>query len=337
MEAGKKITARQARQLADKGLKAIKATNEDILGSYLAEDIVNFQTGEIYLEAGDEIDEKTLKTLLATGEDEFTDPRHRPHQYRRLHPQYARRRQERKPPGGAVRHLPRHAAGRAADAGDRRGDVQLAVLRRRPLRPFGRRPRQDEYAARPQGRGHRARAAQGGHHRGGAHAGRTARRQGRDRRHRQSRQPPGSLGRRIDGEPVPRRPAAHGAGDQGAHVVDRDRHGDAAGPDQRQAGGRRRARVLRLLAALAVHGPDQPAVGDHPQAPPVGAWTGRPDPRARRLRGARRAPDALRPHLPDRDAGRPEYRSYQFVGDVSLASTNTASSRARTARSWTAR
>ena len=68
---GKKITARQAKQLADKGLKPIKATDDDVLGSYLAEDIVNFATGEIYLEAGDEIDEKTLKTLLATGEEEF--------------------------------------------------------------------------------------------------------------------------------------------------------------------------------------------------------------------------------------------------------------------------
>ena len=37
-----------------------------------------------------------------------------------------------------------------------------------------------------------------------------------------------------------------------------DRH--AQRPDQRQAGGRRGARVLRLVAAVAVHGPDQPAV-----------------------------------------------------------------------------
>jgi DNA-directed RNA polymerase beta subunit len=36
-----------------------------------------------------------------------------------------------------------------------------------------------------------------------------------------------------------------------------------------------RARVLRLLAALPVHGPDQPAVRNHPQAPSFGAWTGR--------------------------------------------------------------
>jgi len=70
VEAGKKLTARQARQLAEKGLKAIRATEEDLLGMYLAEDVVNYATGEIYLEAGDEIDEKTLKVLLDTGEDE---------------------------------------------------------------------------------------------------------------------------------------------------------------------------------------------------------------------------------------------------------------------------
>ncbi|TPN74924.1 DNA-directed RNA polymerase subunit beta [Mesorhizobium sp. CU2] len=71
VEQGKKITARQARQLGEKGLKAIKATDEDLLGNYLAEDIVNYATGEIFLEAGDEIDEKTLKVLLGTGEEEI--------------------------------------------------------------------------------------------------------------------------------------------------------------------------------------------------------------------------------------------------------------------------
>jgi DNA-directed RNA polymerase subunit beta len=45
VEAGKKITARQAKQLAEKGLKAIKATEDDLFGSYLAEDIVNYATG----------------------------------------------------------------------------------------------------------------------------------------------------------------------------------------------------------------------------------------------------------------------------------------------------
>ena len=56
------------------------------------------------------------------------------------------------------------------------------------------------------------------------------------------------------------------------------------------------------LPAVAVHGPDQPAVGDHAQAACIRTGTGRPDARARRLRGARRAPDALRSRVPDRDA-----------------------------------
>ncbi|MFV0800266.1 DNA-directed RNA polymerase subunit beta [Brucella sp. MAB-22] len=71
LEAGKKLTARSAKQLAEKGLKAIKATEDDLFGSYLAEDVVNYATGEIYLEAGDEIDEKVLKTLIDTGETEI--------------------------------------------------------------------------------------------------------------------------------------------------------------------------------------------------------------------------------------------------------------------------
>ena len=43
---------------------------------------------------------------------------------------------------------------------------------------------------------------------------------------------------------------------------------------------------------------------------------GRSHPRARRLRGARRSPDALRPHLPDRDAGRSEHRPHRVAVDV---------------------
>jgi len=69
-EAGRKLTARAARQLAEKGLKAIKASDEDLFGLYLAEDVVNYETGEIYLEAGDEIDENTLKILTDIGLDE---------------------------------------------------------------------------------------------------------------------------------------------------------------------------------------------------------------------------------------------------------------------------
>ncbi len=81
--------------------------------------------------------------------------------------------------------------------------------------------------------------------------------------------------------------------------------------DQRSAEG-----VLRREPTVAVHGPDQPAERDHAQAACVGPGPGRSDARARRLRGARRAPDALRPRVPDRDAGRPEHRPDQLAGVV---------------------
>jgi len=56
VEAGKKLTPRLLKQLSEKGVKFIKASDEDLIGSYLAEDVVNPETGEIYLEAGDELE-----------------------------------------------------------------------------------------------------------------------------------------------------------------------------------------------------------------------------------------------------------------------------------------
>src|SRR6195256_441525 len=63
VEAGKKITVRQARQLAEKGLKALRVSDEELIGHYIGEDIVNPKTGEIFVEAGEEITEKNLKVL----------------------------------------------------------------------------------------------------------------------------------------------------------------------------------------------------------------------------------------------------------------------------------
>ena len=74
--------------------------------------------------------------------------------------------------------------------------------------------------------------------------------------------------------------------------------------------------VLRLEPAVAVHGPDQPAGRADAQAAALGARTRRSDARARRLRGARRALHALRPHVPDRDAGRPEHRPHLVALDL---------------------
>ncbi|SCZ14100.1 DNA-directed RNA polymerase subunit beta [Microvirga guangxiensis] len=65
LEAGKKLTVRAARQLAEKGLKDLRVTDEDLVGQYIAEDLVNPKTGEIYAEAGDEI---TLTVDAKTGD-----------------------------------------------------------------------------------------------------------------------------------------------------------------------------------------------------------------------------------------------------------------------------
>ena len=71
LEAGKKLTVRGARLLAERGLKAIKAQDEDLYGQYIAEDLYNPQTGEIFAEAGDEITAKSLVALIEAGFDEL--------------------------------------------------------------------------------------------------------------------------------------------------------------------------------------------------------------------------------------------------------------------------
>src|SRR6186713_1572369 len=71
VEAGHKLTVRQARQLAEKGLKALRMTDDELIGHYVAEDLANGRTGEIYMEAGEEITEKNLKILIEAGYKEL--------------------------------------------------------------------------------------------------------------------------------------------------------------------------------------------------------------------------------------------------------------------------
>ncbi len=312
-KAHEKITPRKANAAAKDGLKNLIIPTEEIFGRFSAYDLINEKTGEIYVEAGDEISAENLEIARQGRRRPARAARHRLCQHRSLDPQHAEGRQVGRRRQRAGRHLSRHAPRRAADPRDRGRAVLRPVLRSRALRPLGRRPGQAQHAPWPRRRGHRHHAAPRGHPRGRPGAGEPQGRQGRDRRHRQSRQPPRPLGRRAAREPVSRRPAAHGARGEGADELGRRVDGHAERPDQRQAGGRRGARILRLVAAVAVHGPDQPAVGSHPQAPRFGARAGRPDPRARRLRSPRRPPDPLWPHLPDRDPGRPEHRPDQLA------------------------
>ena len=96
----------------------------------------------------------------------------------------------------------------------------------------------------------------------------------RDRRHRPLRQPSPAQRRRAHPEPGPYGSGPDGARRPRAHD-DPGRRGDhAADPDQHPAGRRLHQGVLRHQPAVAVHGPEQPAVGSDPQAPSVGAWPG---------------------------------------------------------------
>ena len=72
VEAGKKITARLAKQLNDKGVDTLKVTGVALIGRYLAEDIFNTETGEIFAEAGDEISEEMLEQFAELGRNELS-------------------------------------------------------------------------------------------------------------------------------------------------------------------------------------------------------------------------------------------------------------------------
>jgi len=66
-QAGHKISARAAKKLADGGVKSLSLAADALLTKYLANDVVNYETGEIYAEAGDELDQAMISTLEAQG------------------------------------------------------------------------------------------------------------------------------------------------------------------------------------------------------------------------------------------------------------------------------
>ncbi len=111
----------------------------------------------------------------------------------------------------------------------------------------------------------------------------------------------------------------------------------AAGNDQREAGGGRGEGILRLLAALAVHGPEQPAVGSHAQASRLGTGPGWFDARTRRLRSARRASRRTTAACARSKRLKVRTSASSTRCPCTRAPTNTASSRRRTVASKAAR
>ena len=122
-----KLTQRTARKIAE-NTKEVLVGRADLLGRFVAVDLVNEETGEIYAEAGEELTEARLAALEEAGHHRAADAGGRPVE-RPVDPQHAGGGQEHQPRRRADRHLPGHAPGRAADAGDGGGAVPRPVLR----------------------------------------------------------------------------------------------------------------------------------------------------------------------------------------------------------------
>ena len=71
VETGKKLTVRSIRQLEERGVKFLRAQDEDLFGQYIATDLYNPSTGEIFAEAGEEISAKSLPLLIEAGFEEL--------------------------------------------------------------------------------------------------------------------------------------------------------------------------------------------------------------------------------------------------------------------------
>ena len=127
------------------------APQEELIGRYFAEDLINEQTGEVYFEAGDEITEAALAQLAEAGIDELP----------MLDIDLVSRGAESRGPYirntlAIDKNATREDAlidiyrvmrpGEPPTLEDRRGAVQQPVLRLRALRSVGGRPGQDELA-----------------------------------------------------------------------------------------------------------------------------------------------------------------------------------------------
>src|SRR3546814_409852 len=69
VEAGKRITARHVKQLADSGIAALAVPDSYLIGRILSHDVIEAETGELLATANDEITEETLEAFRKAGID----------------------------------------------------------------------------------------------------------------------------------------------------------------------------------------------------------------------------------------------------------------------------
>jgi DNA-directed RNA polymerase subunit beta len=66
-EAGAKMTPRLGRKLIEEGLKDQLLSDDELIGKFVAVDFINEETGEIHVEAGDELTEESVALLREVG------------------------------------------------------------------------------------------------------------------------------------------------------------------------------------------------------------------------------------------------------------------------------
>jgi len=71
IEAGRKISPRQAKKLSEGGLKHMLVQDDALSGRFVAEDLVNMKTGEIYAEAGAELVPDVIEKLRSAAVKEI--------------------------------------------------------------------------------------------------------------------------------------------------------------------------------------------------------------------------------------------------------------------------
>lgn len=71
-EASKKVTARTIKDISERNFLSIIVSEEDLIGSYIAQDYINEKTGEVYIDAGTEITHEILSLLDSLSYNEIS-------------------------------------------------------------------------------------------------------------------------------------------------------------------------------------------------------------------------------------------------------------------------
>ncbi len=76
-----KISPRAARKAVNDGLSEVRVGQQELIGQYIADELVSYETGEIFAEAGEELSEELVAALIAAGYTEINvldiDPLHK--------------------------------------------------------------------------------------------------------------------------------------------------------------------------------------------------------------------------------------------------------------------